>query len=162
MPATQTTWFITGASSRFGRAFAVYALARGDNVVATARDVATLEGLVSQAPERALSVKLDVDCAEDAKAAIGAAVARFGRIDVLVNNAGYGVIGALEETPEAEQRAVMETNFFGAMAVTVAALPVLRRQRSGAIVNISSMGGQMSFGGAGAGTRTLRRRGADR
>jgi NAD(P)-dependent dehydrogenase (short-subunit alcohol dehydrogenase family) len=150
MPASRKTWFITGASSGFGRAFAAHALARGYNVVATARNVAKLEALAAEAPERVLALALDVDRPGDAKRAIAAAVARFGRIDVLVNNAGYGIIGVIEETPEAELRAVMETNFFGALAVTIAALPVLRRQRSGAIVNISSMGGQMSFAGAGA------------
>jgi NAD(P)-dependent dehydrogenase (short-subunit alcohol dehydrogenase family) len=150
MSSTQKTWFITGTSSGFGRAFAAHALARGYNVVATARNVAKLEALVAAAPDRVLALTLDVDRPGDAQSAVDAAVARFGRIDVLVNNAGYGIIGAIEETPEAELRAVMETNFFGAMAMTMAALPVLRAQRSGAIVNISSMGGQMSFAGAGA------------
>jgi NAD(P)-dependent dehydrogenase (short-subunit alcohol dehydrogenase family) len=89
------------------------------------------------------------DRSEGAKAAIAAALARFGRIDVLINNAGYGIIGALEKTPEAGLRAVMETNFFGAMAVTIAALPILRAQRFEAIVNMSSLGGQLSFAGAG-------------
>ena len=119
MAATLQTWFITGTSSGFGRAFAEHAIARGHNVVA----------------------------AGAAERAIGAAVARFGRIDVLVNNAGYGVVGALEETPDAELRAIMDTNFFGAMAVMRAALPVLRGQRDGAIVNMSSLGGQLSFAG---------------
>ena len=144
------TWFITGASSGFGRAFAAHALARGHNVVATARNVSKLADLAAQAPERVQVLRLDVDQAGDAQAAIDAAVARFGRIDVLVNNAGYGIVGAVEETPEAELRAQMETNFFGAMALTRAALPTLRAQRSGAIVNMSSMGGQMSFAGFGA------------
>jgi NAD(P)-dependent dehydrogenase (short-subunit alcohol dehydrogenase family) len=150
MTATAQTWFITGTSSGFGRAFAEHALARGHRVVATARRVESLAGLVEQAPERVLAVALDVDVAGAAEAAVGAAVARFGRIDVLVNNAGYGVVGALEETPDAALRAIMDTNFFGAMALTRAALPVLRGQRGGAIVNISSLGGQLSFGGFGA------------
>ena len=141
------TWFITGTSSGFGRAFAEHALARGHRVVATARRVETLAELVAQAPDRVLALALDVDVAGAAEAAIAAAVARFGRIDVLVNNAGYGVVGALEETPDAELRAIFDTNFFGAMAVTRAALPVLREQRGGAIVNISSLGGQLSFAG---------------
>ena len=148
--STRKTWFITGASSGFGHAFAKHALAQGYNVVATARDIEKLQALVAEAPDRVLAQHLDVDRPGDAKAAVDAAVARFGRIDVLINNAGYGVVGALEETPEAELRAVMETNFFGAMAVTLAALPVLRAQRFGAIVNMSSLGGQMSFAGAGA------------
>ena len=146
MSGTQT-WFITGTSSGFGRAFAEHALAQGHRVVATARRVETLAALVAQAPDRVLAVALDVDVSGAAEAAVAAAVARFGRIDVLVNNAGYGVVGALEETPDAELRAIFDTNFFGAMAVTRAVLPVLREQRGGAIVNISSLGGQLSFAG---------------
>jgi NAD(P)-dependent dehydrogenase (short-subunit alcohol dehydrogenase family) len=103
--------------------------------------------LAAQAPDRVLALKLDVDRSGDAKAAIEAAIAHFGRIDVLINNAGYGIVGAVEETPEIELRAVMETNFFGAMAMTNAALPILRAQRSGAIVNMSSLGGKLSFAG---------------
>src|ERR1700757_2721461 len=139
---TASTWFITGTSSGFGRAFAEHALAQGHHVVATARRVDALAELVAQAPDRVLTLALDVDAAGAAEAAIAAAVARFGRIDVLVNNAGYGVVGAAEETPESELRALLETNFFGAVAVIKAALPVLRAQRGGAIVNISSLGGQ--------------------
>jgi len=146
-PETRKTWFITGAASGFGHAFAEHALAQGHNVVATARDAGRLADLVALAPGRVLATPLDVDAAGAAEAAVQAAVARFGRIDVLINNAGYGVVGALEETPDAELRALMNTNFFGAMAVTRAALPVLRAQKSGAIVNISSLGGQLSFSG---------------
>jgi NAD(P)-dependent dehydrogenase (short-subunit alcohol dehydrogenase family) len=141
------TWFITGAASGFGHAFAEHALALGHNVVATARDAGRLADLLALAPDRVLATPLDVDAAGAAEAAVEAAVARFGRIDVLVNNAGYGVVGALEETSDADLRALMNTNFFGAMAVTRAALPVLRAQKSGAIVNISSLGGQLSFAG---------------
>jgi NAD(P)-dependent dehydrogenase (short-subunit alcohol dehydrogenase family) len=140
-------WFITGAASGFGRAFAEHALARGHKVVATARNTEKLQELAANAPDRVAVLKLDVTKAGDAQAAIEAAVSRFGRIDVLINNAGYGVVGALEETADAELRALMDTNFFGAMAVTRAVLPVLRGQRSGAIVNISSLGGQVSFAG---------------
>jgi NAD(P)-dependent dehydrogenase (short-subunit alcohol dehydrogenase family) len=147
MSQPRKTWFITGASSGFGRAFAAHALAHGYNVVATARNVSTLQALVEQAPQRVLALKLDVTDAAGVNEAMQAAVVRFGRIDVLINNAGYPIVGALEETPEQELRAVMETNFFGAMAVTQAVLPILRRQRSGAIVNISSLGGQLSFAG---------------
>ena len=142
-----TTWFITGTSSGFGQAFAEHALAQGHNVVATARRTETLEGIVAKAPDRVLPLKLDVTRPDAAKVTVEAAIARFGRVDVLVNNAGYGIVGAFEETPDDEQRAQMETNFFGAMNVTRAALPVLRAQRSGAIVNISSLGGQLSFAG---------------
>lgn len=148
MSSTETTtWFVTGASSGFGMAFARYAIKQGYNVVATARTPAKLDALAAAAPERVLVQKLDVTAAGDAEAAVEAAMARFGRIDVLINNAGYGIVGAVEETPESELRAQMETNFFGAVAVTKAVLPQMRAQRSGAIVNISSLGGQLSFGG---------------
>ena len=150
MAPTKPTWFITGASSGFGMAFARYALDRGYNVVATARSVGKLEALAASAPERVLVHKLDVTVPGEAEQAIAAAATRFGRIDVVINNAGYGIIGAIEETPDAELRAPMETNFFGTVAVTRAALPLLRRQRAGAIVNISSFGGQTSFAGVGA------------
>jgi len=131
-------------------AFARHALAQGDKVVATARTPSRLDALVASAPDRVLALKLDVTSAGDAAAAVAAAVQRFGRLDVVVNNAGYGIVGAVEETPEQELRAQLETNFFGAVAVIQAALPQLREQRAGAIVNISSMGGQMSFAGFGA------------
>lgn len=144
---TAKTWFITGASSGFGRAFAEHAIARGHNVVATARQTATLQDIAAAAPDRVLPLALDVTQAGEAQAAIDAAIARFGRIDVLINNAGYGVVGAFEETSDTELRAIMETNFFGAMHVTRAALPILRAQKSGAIFNISSLGGQLSFAG---------------
>src|SRR6478736_2587138 len=124
--ARASTWFITGASSGFGRAFAEHALAQGHNVVATARDPARLADLVALAPDRVLAAALDVDAHGAAEEAVKAAIARFGRIDVLINNAGYGVVGAFEETSDAELRALMDTNFFGAMAVTRAALPFLR------------------------------------
>jgi NAD(P)-dependent dehydrogenase (short-subunit alcohol dehydrogenase family) len=144
------TWFITGASSGYGLALARYAIGRGYNVVATARSVAKLAALAASAPDRVLAQKLDVTLPIDAETTVKAAITRFGRIDVLINNAGYGIIGAVEETPEAEFRAQMETNFFGALSVTKAVLPYLRAQRSGAIVNVSSMGGQMSFPGCSA------------
>lgn len=144
---TAETWFITGASSGLGRAFTEHALARGHNVVATARRVEALSELAAAAPDRVLIPALDVTQPEGAKPAIAAALRRFGRIDVVINNAGYGVVGAFEETPDSELRALMETNFFGAMHVIRAVLPALRAQQSGAIVNISSLGGQLSFTG---------------
>jgi NAD(P)-dependent dehydrogenase (short-subunit alcohol dehydrogenase family) len=150
MSASAKTWFITGASSGFGHAFARHALAQGYNVVATARSVGKLEALKAAAPDRVLIAELDVDRAGDAERAVKAAIDKFGAIDVLINNAGYAIVGALEETPENELRALMETNFFGAAALTKAALPHMRARRSGAIVNISSMGGQMSFASVGA------------
>lgn len=144
---TAKTWFITGASSGFGRAFAEHALARGHNVIATARTPSALDDIAARAPDRVLALALDVTRHGDAQAAIDTAVARFGRIDVLINNAGYEIVGAFEETSDGELRALMETNFFGAMNITRAALPALREQRGGAIVNISSLGGQLSFAG---------------
>jgi NAD(P)-dependent dehydrogenase (short-subunit alcohol dehydrogenase family) len=150
MSATTKTWFITGASSGLGFAFANYALAQGYNVVATARSIGKLDALSVQAPDRVLVTNLDVNRPGDAERAVGAAIDRFGTIDVLINNAAYAILGAIEETPETELRAIMETNFFGAAAVTRAALPHMRARGSGAIVNISSMGGQMSFASVGA------------
>jgi len=144
---TAKTWFITGASSGFGRAFAEHALAQGHNVVATARRLEPLQELAAQAPDRVLALSLDVTVEEEAERAVAAAVKRFGRLDVVINNAGFAVVGALEETSDREMRAQMETNFFGAMNVTRAVLPVLRAQKGGAIVNMSSLGGQVSFAG---------------
>jgi NAD(P)-dependent dehydrogenase (short-subunit alcohol dehydrogenase family) len=143
-------WFITGASSGLGDAFARHAISQGYRVVATARDPSKLSVLRALAPDRVLVHRLDVTGVGEAEAASAAALARFSRIDVLINNAGYGIVGAVEETPESELRAQMETNFFGAVAMIRAVLPILRSQRSGAIVNISSLGGQLSFGGFGA------------
>ena len=151
MTTITPTWFITGASSGFGMAFARYALDRGYNVVAAARPPASLTRLAAQAPDRVARAQARRDgprrCGAGGQ---GRGLARFGRIDVVINNAGYGIIGAVEETPDAELRAQMETNFFGALAVTRATLPQLRPQKGGAIVNISSLGGQLSFGGFGA------------
>ncbi|MEO0340889.1 MAG: oxidoreductase [Bacteroidota bacterium] len=144
---SKNVWLITGASSGFGKAIAEYAVNKGYQVVATARRAEKLEALASNAPEQILPVTMDVTDRAQVKAGIEKAVDHFGQIDVLINNAGYGIVGALEETPEQELRQQMETNFFGAMAVMQEVLPVLRKQRSGAIVNMSSMGGNMSFGG---------------
>ncbi|MEM8824902.1 MAG: SDR family NAD(P)-dependent oxidoreductase, partial [Pseudomonadota bacterium] len=145
----QQTWFVTGASSGFGRAFALHALSRGYNVVAAARRADKLAQIEAHAPDRVLAVTMDVTQPDQIEAAIAATKARFGRIDVLINNAGYGIVGAVEETDDDALRTMMETNFFGAVAVTQAALPMMRAQRSGTIVMVSSMGGQMSFAGFG-------------
>ncbi|MFZ0386969.1 MAG: oxidoreductase [Solirubrobacteraceae bacterium] len=151
MPHTDPrVWLITGSSSGFGLQLAQTALERGDIVVATARKPSTLDELVARAPDRVLAVRLDVTDADDRAAAIDATLERFGRLDVLVNNAGYGSVGAVEEIEERPFRALMETMFFGAFALTQAALPVMRRQESGAIVQISSMGGQVTMPGFGA------------
>ncbi|HEV7384760.1 MAG TPA: SDR family NAD(P)-dependent oxidoreductase, partial [Phenylobacterium sp.] len=125
---TSKVWFITGTSKGFGRIWAEAALARGDRVAATARDVKTLQPLVSRYGDQVLALALDVDDKAAVDAAIAETIARFGRIDVAVNNAGYGLFGAIEEVSEAEARAQMETNFFGALWVTQAVLPQMRAQ----------------------------------
>ena len=143
-------WLITGCSSGFGRAIADAALAAGERVVATARNLRTLEELARTAPDRVHGVGLDVTQQADIDAAVASTLDRFGRIDVLVNNAGYGSVGAVEEIVEADLRALMDTMFFGAVALTQAVLPVLRAQGSGTVVQLSSQGGQLSPPGFGA------------
>jgi NAD(P)-dependent dehydrogenase (short-subunit alcohol dehydrogenase family) len=150
MSGANKVWFITGASSGFGRAFAEHAIEQGYNVVVGARRTDKLQEIVNLAPERVLAVCLDVNDPEKVQGAAQATMKHFGTLDVLINNAGYGIVGAIEETLDQELRAQMETNFFGAIAMTRAFLPTLRSQRSGAIVNISSLGGQLSFAGFGA------------
>jgi NAD(P)-dependent dehydrogenase (short-subunit alcohol dehydrogenase family) len=133
-------WLITGSSAGFGQAIARAALARGDRVVATARRPETVEALAGEAPDRVLAQPLDVTQPETGAQAVAAALDRFGRIDVLVNNAGYGTVGAVEEIDPSDLRSVMDTMFFGAVALTQAVLPHMRARGSGAIVQISSMG----------------------
>ncbi len=147
MNTHQRVWLITGCSAGFGRAIAQAALERGDRVVATARRP---EALADLAGDDVLVLALDVTRQDQVEAAVRAALDRFGRIDVLVNNAGYGSIGAVEEIDPDDLRALMETMFFGAVALTQAVLPHMRAQRSGAIVQISSQGGQLAFAGVGA------------
>jgi NAD(P)-dependent dehydrogenase (short-subunit alcohol dehydrogenase family) len=142
-------WLITGVSSGFGLELARAALARGDTVVGTLRQRAQADSFEQLAPGRAHAVLLDVTRAADIEPAVQQALERAGRIDVLVNNAGYGLFGAVEEISDAEARQVMETNFFGALAVTRALLPHLRDQRSGHIFNISSVAGVIGFPGCG-------------
>jgi NAD(P)-dependent dehydrogenase (short-subunit alcohol dehydrogenase family) len=142
-------WFITGVSSGFGRCLAEAVAARGDIAVGTLRQDAQLAGYNALAPGRTVGVKLDVTVPAQIGAAVEKVIAQFGRIDVLVNNAGYGLLGAVEEVSEAEARAQMETNFFGALGVTRAVLPHLRRQKSGHILQISSIGGYNGTPGAG-------------
>jgi NAD(P)-dependent dehydrogenase (short-subunit alcohol dehydrogenase family) len=142
-------WFITGASRGFGVEIARVALARGDSVVATARQPETVGEALGQHPNL-LAVRLDVTNEADAAKAVEAALARFGRIDVLVNNAGYGLLGAVEESSASEVRALFDTNVFGLLNVTRAVLPSMRARRRGHIVNLSSVGGIASFAGWGA------------
>ena len=142
------TWFITGASRGFGALITEHALARGDAVVAAARKPkATVERFGNH--PNLLAVALDVTDENQAHAGAKAAVERFGRIDVLVNNAGYGLLGAVEEASAAEVEALYRTNVFGLLAVTRAVLPHMRRQRSGRILNLSSIGGYVSSPGWG-------------
>jgi NAD(P)-dependent dehydrogenase (short-subunit alcohol dehydrogenase family) len=139
------TWFITGASRGFGREWAIAALDRGDRVAATARDTSTLDDLVRAYGDALLPIQLDVTDRAADFAAVAAAHAHFGRLDVVVNNAGYGQFGLVEELSEEDIRAQMETNLFGALWITQAALPFLREQRSGHILQVSSIGGISAF-----------------
>ncbi len=143
-------WFVTGATSGFGRLWAQGALQRGDRVVATARNVDRLSDLVERHGNAVLPVQLDVTDREAVFAAVEHAVQRFGRLDVVLNNAGYGHWGMVEEVTERELREQMETNFFGATWVTQAALPVLRGQRSGHLIQVTSEGGVRAYPGVGA------------
>lgn len=143
-------WFITGASRGFGREWTEAALERGDSVAATARTLETLDDLTEKYPDTFLGLQLDVDDRDADFAAVKAAHDKFGRLDVVINNAGYGHFGMIEELSEEEVRAQLETNLFGALWVTQAALPFLREQKSGHIINVSSIGGISAFPGIGA------------
>jgi NAD(P)-dependent dehydrogenase (short-subunit alcohol dehydrogenase family) len=141
-------WFITGASRGFGLLVARDALARGDAVVAAARNPQAIADALGAHPNL-LPVQLDVTKEAAAVVAVQAAIERFGRIDVLVNNAGYGILGAVEETSAEEVRRNYETNVFGLLNVSRAVLPQMRRQRSGHVINISSLGGYRAYHGWG-------------
>lgn len=143
-------WFITGTSRGFGREWAIAALDRGDRVVATARDVASLDDLVAEHRDAVLPLALDVTDRDADFDAVRRAYEHFGRLDVVVNNAGYGQFGTVEELSEDEVRSQMETNFFGALWVTQAALPYLRAQGGGHILQVSSIGGISAFPTVGA------------
>ncbi|MFF8772192.1 SDR family oxidoreductase [Kitasatospora sp. NPDC015120] len=138
-------WFLTGASRGLGRAFTEAALSRGDRVAATARNTDTLTGLAETYGDAVLPLALDVTDRAAVQAAVTTAHERFGRLDVVVNNAGYGLFGMVEEVTEEQARQQMDTNFFGALNVTQAALPLLRAQGGGHIVQISSLGGIVAF-----------------
>ena len=141
-------WFITGASRGIGTRIAEAALAQGDAVVATARDAASIDKHFGKR-DALLPVALDVTNEAQAAVTVQAALARFGRIDVLVNNAGYGLLGAVEEATADEVRRLYETNVFGLLNVTRAVLPSMRERRAGHVVNISSVGGYQSGPGFG-------------
>jgi NAD(P)-dependent dehydrogenase (short-subunit alcohol dehydrogenase family) len=147
--ANNKVWFITGTSRGFGRIWAEAALERGDKVAATARDKASLAALTEKYGDRVLAIALDVTDRGACFSAVAAAAARFGRLDVVINNAGYGQFGAIEELSEKEARDQIETNVFGALWVTQAALPIMRAQHSGHILQVSSIGGVTSFPGVG-------------
>ncbi|MBK8175932.1 MAG: SDR family NAD(P)-dependent oxidoreductase [Rhodospirillales bacterium] len=145
--ASSRVWFITGCSTGFGRVLAEEVLGRGERAIVTARNPASLAGFAEAAGARVAA--LDVTQPEQIARAVGDAEAVFGRIDVLVNNAGYGYLSAVEEGEDDEVRAMFETNVFGLAAMTRAVLPGMRARRSGHIVNISSMGGLVGFAGIG-------------
>ena len=147
MTASSRVWFITGCSTGFGRELARAVLRHGHRVVATARNPATLDEF--RASANALALGLDVTDPGQIAAAVGEAEAGFGRIDVVVNNAGYGYLAAVEEGEDDEVRAMFETNVFGLINVTKAVLPGMRARRAGHVVNISSMGGRVGFAGIG-------------
>jgi NAD(P)-dependent dehydrogenase (short-subunit alcohol dehydrogenase family) len=134
-------WFITGASKGFGHVWTEVALGRGDSVAAAARNIGSLDALAAKYGEKLLPIRLDVGDKAAVNAAVAKANEQFGGLDIVVNNAGYGLFGAIEEVSEAEARAQLETNLFGALWVTQAALPIMRAQQSGRIIQISSIGG---------------------
>lgn len=138
-------WFITGCSTGFGRFLAKEVLAKGHYAVVTARNTNDIQDIIADYPASTLALKLDVTVTEQIVEAVKAAIEKFGRIDVLVNNAGIGYFGAVEESEEAEVRRMFEINFFGLARVTQEVLPHMRRQRSGHILNIASIGGLRSF-----------------
>ncbi|OBI14483.1 short-chain dehydrogenase/reductase [Mycobacterium sp. E2327] len=142
---SEKVWFITGTSRGFGRDWAIAALERGDKVAATARNIAALDDLVAKYGDALLPIQLDVTDRDGDFAAVKRAHDHFGRLDIVVNNAGYGHFGFVEELSEQEARDQIETNVFGALWVTQAALPYLREQRSGHIIQVSSIGGIVAF-----------------
>ncbi len=147
--ADSKVWFITGCSKGFGRIWAEAALARGDQVAATARDASTLAPLADEYGDAVLTMALDVQDMDADYAAVEATHERFGRLDVVVNNAGYGLFGAVEEVSPEQARDQIETNLFGALWVTKAALPIMREQGSGHLIGVSSIGGVTAFPGIG-------------
>jgi NADP-dependent 3-hydroxy acid dehydrogenase YdfG len=138
------TWFITGASRGFGRVWTEAALERGDKVAATARSLASIADLKGEYGDRVLTLELDVTKPDQAKAAVGQAHAYFGKLDIILNNAGYSLVGTIEEASADEVRALYETNIFGTLSVIQAALPLLRKQGGGHILGVSSTLGHVT------------------
>lgn len=149
MEGDDRIWFITGSSSGFGRALAETVLQSGGRVAAAARDPEAVGDLMKACPQRCLALRLDVTVPEEVRSSLKKASEFFGRIDVVVNNAGYGAVGAIEEISRESLRRQFDVNFFGALDVIRAALPILRAQGSGHILNISSVAGFRAFGGSG-------------
>lgn len=142
-------WFITGCSTGFGRNLAQEVLQNGGKVAVTARNTNDVKDLADKYPDTAFAIALDVTKPQQVKEAVQQAIDKFGHIDVLVNNAGIGYFGAIEESEDDQVRRMFEINFFGLAAVTKEVLPHLRKQRSGHIINISSVGGSVAFPGIG-------------
>ena len=138
------TWFITGASRGFGRVWTEAVLKRGDKVAATARSLASIADLKEKYGDRVLTLELDVTNSDQAKAAVGQAHAHFGKLDIILNNAGYSLVGTIEEASADEVRALYETNIFGTLSVIQAALPLLRKQGGGHILGVSSTLGHVT------------------
>jgi len=141
----EKVWFITGCSTGFGRNLALEVLSLGYKAVVTARNTADVANITNAYPTQSLAIKLDVTSKPDIEEAVKKAIAHFGSIDVLVNNAGIGYFGAIEESEEDEVRRMFEINVFGLANVTTAVLPFMRNQRNGHILNIASIGGLVSF-----------------
>ncbi|HEX8607561.1 MAG TPA: oxidoreductase [Pedobacter sp.] len=140
-------WFVTGSSRGLGRSLTEAILLNGDKVAATARDISTLDDLVVKYPDSIYPVSLDVTNKAQVHQAIAAVVGHFGRIDVLVNNAGFGITGAVEAFTDEQVRSQLETNLYAPIEITRAVLPYMRKRRSGHILQISSMGGRVGSGG---------------
>ena len=145
----QPVWLITGCSTGFGRELATLVIERGWNAVVTSRKLEDVQDIVANHDDQAIALALDVTEPSAIKDAVKQAQERFGRIDVLVNNAGYGYLAAIEEGEDEQVRKLFETNFFGLVNLTNEVLPGMRKQRSGTVVNISSIGGLVSFGATG-------------
>lgn len=142
-------WFITGCSTGLGRYLASEVLSKGDRVAVTCRNTNDVKDMIALYPDTSVSIELDVTKADQVRKSVKTALEKFGRVDVLVNNAGIGYFGAIEESEEAEIRRMFEINFFGLAAVTKELLPIMRSQRSGHVINISSIAGLTGFPGVG-------------
>lgn len=148
-PSPRRNWLVTGASSGVGRELALAALGRGERVAAAARNAGALEDLVNRFPAQVLALPLDVRDERAVQLAVTRAIEVFGRIDVVVNSAGYGLFGPIENITDKQARAIFDTNFFGVLNVLRAVLPLLRQQRAGHVVQLSAIFGHLSWPGTG-------------